>query len=243
MLGIWIQSRLPLRGGYKLSGTPPPASFREIVVQPIQRFIALLRADRGFARFENFFFMYGFAFMLLSPVVPIFMVDVAKLQYKETQLATGVLFQIGMLVFPPLWGRLLDRTGPYKLCGIIFSILAFYPLTLLGSALWLKLGVPLAWTIYIAHIIFGAGMSGIAVAWNLAPLSFAGKADASEYTGAHVTLTGVRGMIAPIIGALVLKHFGYPWVFALSALTFSVASTGMWVLHSTTGSKAAKPAA
>jgi MFS family permease len=185
--------------------------------------------------------MYGFAFMLLSPVVPVYMVDVAHLQYKQTQLASGVLYQIGTLVFPPLWGRLLDRTGPHKLCSIIFCILAFYPLTLLGGPLWLRWGVPLAWTVYIAHIIFGAGMSGIAVAWNLAPLSFSGKADASQYTGAHVTLTGVRGMIAPIVGALVLKYMGYPWVFALSALVFSVASTGMFWLHRS--AKAARPAA
>jgi MFS family permease len=231
MFGIWIQSRLPLRGGYKLTSHPPAATFEGVVLKPIRSFIALLRADRSFAKFENFFFMYGFAFMLLSPVLPAYMVDVAGMQYKQTQLAGGVLYQLGTLIFPPLWGRLLDRTGPYKLCSIIFCILAFYPLTLLGGPLWLKLGVPLPWTVYVAHVIFGAGMSGIAVAWNLAPLSFSGKADASQYTGAHVTLTGVRGMIAPIVGALVLHRLGYPYVFGLAALVFSIAASGMLWLH------------
>jgi hypothetical protein len=99
---------------------------------------------------------------------------------------------------------------------------------LLAWPLWRQWGVPLAWAVYAAHIVFGAGMSGIAVAWNLAPITFAGAADSSKYTGAHVTLTGVRGLIAPLIGAGILKYCGFQWVFLASALVFLTASAGMW---------------
>jgi hypothetical protein len=229
MAGIFILVRVPLRGAYKLNmDARPRPTLHEAVVKPVLEFVELLRKDRAFARFENFFFMYGFAFMLLSPVVPVFMVDRAHMRYEQTQLASAVLFQIGMLVLPRAWGKLMDGRGPIKMCGVIFAVLALYPLLLLGTPLWQSMGVPIVLVVYIAHLVFGAGMSGIAVAWNLAPIEFAGGADSSRYTGAHVTLTGIRGMVAPLLGAIGLKYFGYETVFLAAACIFATASTGMW---------------
>jgi MFS family permease len=233
LAGIWVLARAPLRGAYRyIQPDPAPRTPHSVFVKPVLEFLDLLKKDRDFARFENFFFMYGVAFMILAPVVPSFMVDVAGMRFEQTQLAGGVLFQLGGLLLPSLWGRLMDRTGPLKLCGIIFTILAFYPLLLLGAPLWRELGVPLVIAVYVAHVVFGAGMAGLNVAWNLAPISFAGKADSGMYTGAHVTLTGIRAMLAPLVGALVLKYFGYNWVFGLAACIFLLASSGMWWLYS-----------
>jgi MFS family permease len=232
LAGIWVLARAPLRGAYRyMHATPPPRTPHSVFVKPVLGFLELLRGDRDFARFENFFFMYGVAFMILAPVVPSFMVDVAGMRFEQTQFAGGVLFQLGGLLLPSLWGRLMDRTGPYKLCGIIFSILALYPLLLLAAPASHGIGIPLVMVVYLAHAVFGAGMAGLNVAWNLAPISFAGKADSGMYTGAHVTLTGIRAMLAPFLGALVLKHFGYSWVFGLAAAIFTVASSWMWWLY------------
>jgi MFS family permease len=232
MAGIWILARSPLRGSYRyISSNPPPHTAYAVFIKPVLEFIDLLKKDRDFARFENFFFLYGFAFMMIAPVVPAYMVDVAQMSFEQTQIAGGVLFQLGALLLPSLWGSLLDKTGPYKLCGVIFLILPLYPLILMAWPLWLKLGIPLVIAVYFAHAVFGAGMAGVAVAWNLAPISFAGKGDSSMYTGAHVTLTGLRAMMAPIIGAVLQKYFGYHWVFTLSALTFLTASAGMWWIY------------
>jgi MFS family permease len=240
LAGIWVLARAPLRGAYRyLHAEPQPRTWHSVFVKPVIGFLELLRSDRDFARFENFFFMYGVAFMILAPVVPSYMVDVAGMRFEETQLAEGVLFQLGGLLLPSLWGKLMDRTGPYKLCGIVFAILSLYPLLLLATPAWQALGIPLVMAVYIAKAVFGAGMAGLNVAWNLAPISFAGKADSGMYTGAHVTLTGIRAMLAPFIGALVLKHFGYNWVFVLGACVFLIASSGMWWLYRTKQREAA----
>jgi MFS family permease len=229
MGGIWILVRVPLRGAYKLNlEDRARPNLHEAMVKPVIEFIELMKKDRAFARFENFFFLYGFAFMMLSPVVPAFMVDEAHMRYEQTQIASAVLFQIGMLVLPGFWGKLMDRRGPIRMCGVIFAMLALYPLLLLASPLIARLGIPLVLAVYFAHLVFGAGMSGIAVAWNLAPIEFAGGADSSRYTGAHVTLTGVRGMFAPLLGAIGLRYFGYDTVFIAAACVFATASAGMW---------------
>ena len=83
-------------------------------------------------------------------------------------------------------------------------------------------------------------MSGINVVWSLAPVYFAGQSDSSSYNGSHVTLTGVRGVVGPLAGALVLHYLGYTPVFILSALLFAAASAGMyWLLRRETRAPAA----
>jgi len=60
---------------------------------------------------------------------------------------------------------------------------------------------------------------------------FAKEKDASAFQAVHVSLTGLRGLIAPLLGYLVLKYFGLTTVFALASLLFFIASAGMWSLE------------
>jgi hypothetical protein len=91
-------------------------------------------------------------------------------------------------------------------------------------------GPALLLVVYAAYLIFGIGMSGINVAWSLAPVSFAKGRDASPYSGAHVTITGIRGSIAPMLGAIMMS-ISFEVVFITSATLFLLGSIGM-IIHS-----------
>jgi hypothetical protein len=106
-------------------------------------------------------------------------------------------------------------------------VLALVPLTLIAGRSFPLIGLPVHYAVYLAHIVLGVGMSGINVAWSLGPVSFAGDRDASRYSGAHVTLTGVRGTIAPLLGAVGLIYLGFNAVFIASAGLFLLGSAGM----------------
>ena len=230
MFGVATLALAPLRGKYKLSRRVYRPSFVKAVVQPIKTFRKLLAEDTRFRQFESYFFCYGFALMLMSPVLPHYMTDVVEMNYKQAGLASGLLSQLGVLFLPPLWGKLMDRRGPEKLCAIVFALLALFPGVLLIAPLLEALGMSKLYIVYLSHIFMGVGMSGISVAWSLAPVSLAGKRDSSAYTGAHVTITGIRGSIAPLLGAVVLTYMGYSAVFAASTALFLIGAGGMFVL-------------
>lgn len=227
MAGIYVLAKSPLRGLYKLRAEYAVPTFGRAVIKPLHNLIVLLKQDSNYFHFEAAFFLYGVAFMLLSPALPMYMVNVAKMSYEQSGIATGLLGQLGMIFAAIIWGRMMDRIGPTLLCAIIFTILALFPAVLLLGPVLSAHGVPLVYIVYIGYIIFGLGMSGIHIAWSLGPIVFAGNRDASTYLGVHVTLTGLRGSIAPMLGAIGLNVFGYTAVFTVAAIFFLLGTTGM----------------
>ncbi len=231
MLGIYVLATAPLRGMYKLTAESVAPSFKRTIVQPLKNLVELLKQDRDYFHFEMAFFLYGVAFMLMAPAMPMFMVDEAQMTYEQSGIATGLLGQLGMVFAVVIWGKLMDRLGPTLLCAIIFSILAFFPGVLLLAPYLTAHGVPLVYVVYVSYIIFGLGMSGVHIAWSLGPVNFAGNRDASTYLGVHVTLTGLRGSVAPLLGAIGLNVFGYSTVFATSVVFFLLGTVGMLQLY------------
>jgi len=51
-------------------------------------------------------------------------------------------------------------------------------------------------------VAMGLSMAGANLGWNLGHNDFASLGRAQHYMGVHVTLTGVRGLIAPSLGML-----------------------------------------
>lgn len=230
-VGIYVLATSPLRGVYKLTAERVVPSIKSILLQPLQKLVKVLNQDRTFLQFESAFFLYGVAFMLMAPAMPMYMVDVAKMSYEQSGIATGLLGQLGLVFATVLWGKLMDRLGPTLLCAIIFSVLAFFPGVLLLGPMLQHHGTPLVYVVYLSYIIFGIGMAGIHVAWSLGPVNFAGNRDASTYIGVHVTLTGLRGSVAPMLGAIGLNVFGYTTVFVASAVFFLLGTIGMLQLY------------
>ncbi len=57
--------------------------------------------------------------------------------------------------------------------------------------------IPLLW---LASAALGVGIGGGVLGWNLGHNDFAPDEKVSEYVGLHVSLTGVRGLLAPLTG-------------------------------------------
>jgi MFS family permease len=230
LLSILILIKMPHRGKHKQKvGTPH--TVQSVFASPIRRFIDLLRSDKYFRHFEGAFFLYGCAFMLMAPVLPHYIVDLAQMSYKKASIAEGVLFQLGAIGLSVAWGKLMDRTSPSATCSAVFALLSLFPAILLTGYFLRDTGIDLQYVVYLGYLVFGIGMSGLGVAWNLAPISFAGSSDASAYTGAHITLTGVRGAVAPILGALTFKYFNYAVVFGAAMALFLLGAVSMAVLE------------
>ena len=81
------------------------------------------------------------------------------------------------------------------------------------------------------------------LAWNLGHHDFAPRHLAGKYMGVHVTLTGVRGMYAPILAVVIyellegLRPGLGPWVLALSLLLTLSGTVGFHVMARKMGSR------
>ena len=62
------------------------------------------------------------------------------------------------------------------------------------------------------------------MAWNMSSIFFAGTQDAAIYQSVHVTLTGVRGLLAPVLGFVLLRMISIEAVFIVAAGFLGMAS-------------------
>jgi hypothetical protein len=169
------------------------------------------------------------AFMVISPAVPIYLVDYLHLSYAPISFAKGMVFHSALILFTPLMGKFHGFGNPLKFCGYVFIVLAFYPLVLISSKyiLFLNLNIDVTYMVYFSYFIFGLGMSGVSIAWSLSSIYYAPKFEESNYQSIHITLTGLRGLFSPIVGYIIMKIFGIEYTFFLSVLLFILGGSYM----------------
>lgn len=198
------------------------------VREPLSAVLELLHRRPDFLRYEIGFMVYGFAFMATLPVVPLFLVDTLALDYTTIGFARGTLFQL--TIIPSMWffGRVFDRMPVHLLAGRVFALLALFPASLIGAALLPDISLPL---VYLAFLLFGAAMGGVAVLWNISSVRFAGDEDAGVYQSVHLAATGARGLVAPLLAYLVMTVFGTVPALVFSAVLWLLAGMIMTLLH------------
>ncbi len=234
---IWVFAAAGLFGclAYMSYVSMPRRSVDEPLARRSRRFpyadlVQILRADKFFRRYEVNFFIYGVAFMITFSMVPLFVNDVLNADWTQASKVFGVIHPLVMLIFLPLYGRLLDKTSVVPVASIAFLCLAFWPLSL-AVASSLKFA-------YVAYFFFGLGMAGVDVAWMLGANTFADPDRIQGYTAIHVTLVGFRALMAPFLGLWVTRHFGFTAAFGLSGGLLVFASLLMVLL----GRQCANPA-
>ena len=65
--------------------------------------------------------------------------------------------------------------------------------------------------LWISALVLGVGIGGGMLGWNLGHNDFAPEERVADYLGLHVSLTGLRGLAAPLIGVWfyhALESFG-----------------------------------
>ncbi len=192
-------------------------NWRETALAPIKRTFKLLKENHQFAAFERSFSIYGMGFIMMQPIIPIYLVDRLQLSYTTNFLAKGILSQMGLLLLSPMIGKIHDRVHPFRFISGSFAMLMFFPLLIVVSSLWQGSTVMPTVFVFIAYAVFGVAMAAVNMAWNMGSIFFAGKEDASMYQSVHVTMTGIRGLIAPVLGFTLLRLFGITMVFVVAA--------------------------
>jgi MFS family permease len=178
--------------------------------------LTVLRDDVAFRRYMMAMFVFGIGNLMVTAPLVIMLHDSFGFGYVRGILITATIPLAVMPFAIPLWARLLDRMHIVRFRVIhcwafIASNTALLAAALTGSPalLWLAAG--------LKGIAFAGGVLG----WNLGHHDFAHADRASSYMGVHVTLTGIRGLIGPLLAVEIYQALeqwhpgGGAWVFAL----------------------------
>lgn len=173
--------------------------------------LRLLGHDARYRVYSIAFSLYGAAMLLISPIIPLLLVD--ELNLSNAQVGwLGMINSIAWMLFYIVWGQSIDRRGGLWTIKINFVLTLVVPLAFFfAQDLWL---------LALAQIFLGITVAGTDLGWMNAIMQFARKEDIGHYTAAHAFLIGVRGAIAPFIGTalITLEWIGLRGVFLLAAL-------------------------
>jgi len=156
----------------------------------------ILRHDRLIRRMVLTFMIAGTGMVMMLPALPL--IEVKQLGLDNTQI--GILLAvngIALIVASWFWGKLLNDTPTY-----ILNVFRLGMLAIVGMAVLYAIGTTF-WILLFANILCGIGGSAISVGWRLFAINYA-LYNTEDLSSLHLLTCGVRGLYAPVLGALLI---------------------------------------
>jgi MFS family permease len=156
---------------------------------------SLLRADPLYASFLGWQMLSGISNMMVEAPVLYLVSRQMGASYAESIAVTTVIPLLLSIATTPFWALYLDRVHVSQ-----FRATHCWSFSLSQMLLWAGAATQLLWVVLIARMVLGSARAGGGLAWNLGHNDFAPPDRVGLYMGVHVTLTGMRGAIAPFFG-------------------------------------------
>ncbi len=165
---------------------------------------SILREDNAYRKFMFAQFVLGVPNLAAAAPFIIALKDPLNLAPSgQIMLSQTIPVLLTMLAIP-FWSMVLDRMH-------IVRFRVFHSWFFVVANLLMGIGIltQTVWVLFVARIILGIAFGGGVLAWNLGHHDYAPKHLASLYMGIHVTLTGIRGALAPYAGTLLFVGFAF----------------------------------
>jgi len=229
IIGAWIYSKIRVDNHRTLLNNERATS-EDVSFLPWKTF-RLLIEDRSFAKYMGCQFIFGVGnLMLMAPLIVI-LNDQFQLDYLGEIFIVTIIPILMIPLSTPLWARLLNKTH-------VLTFRSIHSWFFVVSSLCIGISIALHAVsgLWIGAIIRGVGFGGGVLAWNLGHQDYAPVEQSGRYMGLHVTLTGIRGLLAPAFGMglyTFLMHHGFhagPIVFYCGAGLSAVGGVGfIWL--------------
>ena len=196
LLGAWLYRAMRVRREFRLLAEEAASGVRGEPFS-LRMLTRILKEDPAYREYMLWMGIYGGGNLMLTA-------QLVLLFSERLHLTSGT--QIGLLavvplitqpLFLPFWARLFDGSHVIR-----FRSRQGWALVLASAAMCA--GVFSAWLplLWAGAVLLGAANAGANLGWNLGHTDFASVGRAQHYMGVHVTLTGLRGGVAPPVGVL-----------------------------------------
>ena len=229
ILGAWVYSKVRVKGHMKILSEERHAS-DEVSILPWKT-LHLLLEDVPFAKYMTCQFVFGVGNLMLTAPLVIILSDSFDLDYLGQILVVTTIPILMIPISTPLWARLLNHMH-------VLAFRSIHSWFFVVSSVVMALSIAGGSTagLWVGAAIRGIGFGGGVLAWNLGHQDYAPVEQSGRYMGLHVTLTGIRGLIAPAIGIALYSYFKQrgvnagPVVFFIGAAFSAVGGIGFVLL-------------
>jgi hypothetical protein len=214
LLGAWLYRAMRVRRQFRLlaeeaasGGRSEPFSLRMLT--------QILQEDSTYREYMLWMGIFGGGTLMLTAQLVLLFSERLHLT-SGTQIALlAVVPLITQPIFLPFWARLFDGSHVVR-----YRSRQGWAIVLASAVMCA--GVFSAWQplLWVGAVLLGAAQAGANLGWNLGHNDFASVGRAQHYMGVHVTLTGVRGGVAPPLGVLLYMGLeaGHPGAGAFALL-------------------------
>jgi MFS transporter len=196
LLGAWLYRAMRVRREFRLLAAEAASA---ALSEPfsLRMLTQILKEDPAYREYMLWMGIFGGGTLMLTAQLVLLFSEQLHLS-SATQI--GLLAVVPLITQPlflPWWARLFDGSH-------IVRYRARQGWAIVLASATMCVGVfsgaqPLLWT---GAVLLGAAQAGANLGWNLGHNDFASLGRAQHYMGVHVTLTGVRGGVAPPLGVL-----------------------------------------
>ena len=216
-LSIYIITQIPYKEP-KIKQIPRGKQFWKTVGRIFRDAVFILTKEKAFFDFERAMMVYGIGFMMALTVVTIYLSQQFHLSFTEVALYKNITILISILSFP-IFGRVMDDGGdPRKFAVVSFTFAAlFYALLAVAGIVDNQIFIGdyrIIIFLLIAFLLQGLFSGSMALIWGIGATYFAPREEAARFHAVHLSLTGIRGIIGPLLGVLIKYLFGFYGAFA-----------------------------
>jgi hypothetical protein len=231
LTGAGLYSRMRMRGHRALIAAEERDEEGRTQSRSIRHLWRIMRSDQAFRSYLILMMILGFGNQMANAPLVIMLRDIFDYGYFAGILITASIPIIMMPLSIPIWAPMLDRMHIAD-----FRAVHSWMFALTIAVLLLAVSLHLPGLLWVAAVLRGLTFGGGVLGWNLGTHDFATDANASRYMGLHVTLTGVRGLIAPIAAVGLYDLFNAwhegagRWVFAICLGFVTIGALGFVLL-------------
>jgi len=192
----------------------------------LKRMKEILVRNKPFLHFEIGFMLYGLAFMTTSGVISLFLNDALDLNYSSLAFYKNGYNTVNILLLP-FFGKLIGKIDPRKFAIFTFSSIGLFFLFLFVTTYWNGYveiwKIKIYYSLVIAYLFYGVFSATMGLLWYIGSAYFSKNDEVADYQSIHLSLTGVRGMFAPLMGIYFYLLINYNGVFLMGVGFISLA--------------------
>jgi len=203
LLGAWLYRAMRVRREFQLlAAEAATGASREPF--SLNMLTQILKGDPAYREYMLWMGIFGGGnLMLTAQLVLLF----SEQLHLTSALQIGLLAVVPLItqpLFMPWWARLFDGSHVVR-----YRSRQGWALVLACCTLCLGVFTRSLVLLWAGAVLLGAANAGANLGWNLGHNDFASIGRAQHYMGVHVTLTGLRGGIAPPLGVLAYMGLEY----------------------------------
>ncbi len=158
----------------------------------------ILREDPAYREYMLWMGVFGAGNLILTAQLVLVFSEQLKLSSAVQIGLLAVVPLITQPLFLPWWARLFDASHVVR-----YRARQGWAIVLASAAMCAGVFTAAQPLLWLGAVLLGAAQAGANLGWNLGHNDFASMGRAQHYMGVHVTLTGLRGGVAPPLGVLV----------------------------------------